>query len=64
MIQQLMAENRFISLAPDDSDDSDTDAEPTELTLPTSNKELSFPHERSGKLPRLLISPTTRVPYR
>ena len=30
MIQQLMAENRFISLAPDDPDDSDTDTEPTE----------------------------------
>ena len=27
------------------------------MTLPTSNKELSFPHERSGKLPRLLTSP-------
>ena len=30
MIQQLMTENRFISLAPDDPDDSDTDMEPTE----------------------------------
>ena len=30
MIQQLMTENRFISLAPDDPDDSDTDTEPTE----------------------------------
>ena len=29
-MQQLMAENRFISLAPDDPDDSDTDMEPTE----------------------------------
>ena len=28
MIQQLMTENRFISLAPDDPDDSDTDMEP------------------------------------
>ena len=30
MLQQLMTVNRFISLAPDDPDNSDTDTEPTE----------------------------------
>ena len=87
MLQQLMASNRFITLAPDDPDDSDTDIEPTGptitektgedasvdsdhsvyfdalktmRTLPTSNKELSLLQERSGKLPRLSISPMSR----
>ena len=32
-MQQLMAENRFISLAPDDPDDSDTDSEPTRILV-------------------------------
>ena len=91
MIQQLMAENRFISLAPDDPDDSDTDTEPTEPCIterphddvsaasdgtvyfdaweadddtPYFQQGAELPHERSGKLPRLLISPTSRVPYR
>ena len=87
MIQQLMTENRFISLATDDPDDSDTDIEPTVPCITekpredtsadsdqsvyfdaleadddtTSNKELSLPHERSGKLPRLLTSPMSRA---
>ena len=30
MLQQLMTENRFVSLAPDDPDNSDTDPEVTE----------------------------------
>ena len=30
MLQQLMTANRFVSLAPDDPDNSDTDPEPTE----------------------------------
>ena len=34
MLQQLMASNRFISLVPDDPDDSDTDIEPTEPAIP------------------------------
>ena len=33
MMQQLMTENRFISLAPDDPDDSDTDTEPEEILI-------------------------------
>ena len=31
------------------------------MTLPTSYKELSLPHERSGKLPRPLTSPMSRA---
>ena len=30
MLQQLMTENRFVSLVPDDPDNSDTDPEVTE----------------------------------
>ena len=33
MLQQLMASNGSISLAPDDPDDSDTDIEPTGPTI-------------------------------
>ena len=33
MLQQLMTPNRFISLASDDPDDSDTDIEPTGLSI-------------------------------
>ena len=33
MMQQMMAENRFISLAPDDPDDSDTDSEPSSMQV-------------------------------
>ena len=85
-----MTENRFISLAPDDSDDSDTDMEPTEPCIterphddvsaasdgtvyfdaweadddtPYFQRGAELP-TRGGKLPRLLISPTSRVPYR
>ena len=91
MIQQLMTENRFISLAPDDPDDSDTDMEPTEPCVTEKPREdvsadsddtvyfdaweadddtpyfqqgAELPHERSGKLPRLLTFPTSRAPYR
>ena len=39
MLQQLMASNRFISLASDDPDDSDTDIEPTEPTIPDKTGE-------------------------
>ena len=90
MIQQLMTENRFICLAPDDSDDSDSDMEPTEPCIterphddvsaasdgtvyfdaweadddtPCFQRGAELP-TRAGKLPRLLISPTSRVPYR
>ena len=86
-----MTENRFISLAPDDPDDSDTDTEPTKPCIterlhddvsaasdgtvyfdaweadddtPYFQQGAELPHERSGKLLRLLTSPTTRVPYR
>ena len=39
MLQQLMAPNRFISLASPDPDDSDTDIEPTEPTIPDKTGE-------------------------
>ena len=39
MIQQLMTENRFISLASDDPDDSDTDMEPTEPSVTEKPRE-------------------------
>ena len=39
MLQQLMAPNRFISLASPDPDDSDTDIEPTEPTVPDKTVE-------------------------
>ena len=39
MLQQLMASNRFISLASPDPDDSDTDIEPTEPTIPDKTGE-------------------------
>ena len=39
MLQQLMAPNRFISLASPDPDDSDTDIEPTESTIPDKTGE-------------------------
>ena len=39
MLQQLMAPNRFISLASPDPDDSDTDIEPTEPTIPDKTVE-------------------------
>ena len=39
MLQQLMASNRFISLASPDPDDSDRDIEPTEPTIPDKTVE-------------------------
>ena len=39
MLQQLIAPNRFISLASPDPDDSDTDIEPTEPTIPDKTGE-------------------------
>jgi len=39
MIQQLMTENRFISLASDDPDDSDTDMEPKEPSVTEKPRE-------------------------
>ena len=39
MLQQLMTPNRFISLASPDPDDSDTDIEPTEPTVPDKTVE-------------------------
>ena len=39
MLQQLMAPNRFISLASPDPDDSDTEIEPTEPTVPDKTVE-------------------------
>ena len=39
MLQQLMTPNRFISLASPDPDDSDTDIEPTEPTIPDKTGE-------------------------
>ena len=39
MLQQLMTPNRFISLASDDPDDSDTDIEPTVPTITEKTRE-------------------------
>ena len=73
-----MTENRFISLAPDDPDDSDTDMEPTEpCVTETPREDASADSDHSVyfdareadddtpyKLPRLLTSPTSRASYR
>ena len=76
MLQQLVTENRFVSLAPDDPDNSDTDPEVTEphianqpqdegstVSDDTAKQEPSPPHERTGKLPTLLTSGISTAYY-